>query len=96
MERSVKTNLTQSPPIVFNVGVRFQLSRAAGLVRVQSAIAGWAPVRASAPSVRTIGWCGGLSFPVQASGVGILDDIEVNLFFRKKREPCSYSGLFWP
>jgi hypothetical protein len=90
MERSVKTNLTRSPSVVFNVGVRFQLSRAAWLVRVQSAMASWLPVRASAPSLRSIGRCGGLSFPVRASGVGILDDIEVNLFFRKKREPFSY------
>ena len=84
------TNLPQSPSAVFNVGVRFQVSRAARLVRVQPARAAWLPVRASAPRLRAIDRCGGLSFPVRASGVGIQGDIEVTLFFRKKREPVSY------
>jgi hypothetical protein len=67
MERSVKTDLSRSPTVLFNGGVRFQSARAAGLARVQLAgaetLAPCAVLFASAMASDVADPCGGLSLP---------------------------------
>ena len=98
MERSVKTNLSRSPPVLFNVGVRSQSARAAWLVRVQIARAfGTCTLIATRPQ---------LALEPSASA----DDGRSSPSFRRwhprrdrstcvlaqKREPSFYLGLFRP
>lgn len=87
-KRSVKPNLSHSPTVRFNVGVRSQSARAAWLARVRCTTAARLPDHAFASGLRTISQgVGVLPLPSRSSGVGILDDIEASLSSPQRREP---------
>jgi hypothetical protein len=101
MERSVKTDLSRSPTVLFNGGVRFQSARAARLARVRRARAApcaRSPVRiASAAGFEAARQRGGRSLLFQWSSlVGTFDDREARLSSRETREPSFYRGLIGP
>ena len=96
----VKRNLSRSPTSLFNVGVRSQSARAAWLVRVQIARAFriWTLNHHESRAGIGTGLPGRVtgSLPDEASGVGILDEIEAVLSSHQTREPSFYLGLVRP
>src|SRR5581483_1461315 len=97
MERRGKTNLTESPAVLFPVGVRSQSARARNTLQPLQRVT----VQSSCPQVSALGTgtlCqrGVRPVPVRPSGLGILNEIEARSSSPRRREPPFYLGLVRP